>query len=375
MRMIDQHTDPLVWDETLAQLPGAHILQTWDWASLKQKYGWSARPVSWQDEQGKTKAAAMVLLRSLPAPWSLAGLRVMYVPKGPICDWERSEEYLQVLNDLADLARKERAIFIKIDADVCLGSGIPGNPDASEYPAGQQVVKELSALGWRMSAEQVQFRNTVKLDLSQDLDEILAKMKQKTRYNVRLASRKGVSVRQGNEGDFSALYRLYAETSERDGFVIRDREYYLELWKLFYQTKKLTPLVAVYQGNLIAGLMLFHFAGKAYYLHGMSAGTQRELMPNYLLQWEAIRTASHLGCQSYDLWGAPDVFDETDSMWGVYRFKEGLGGRVYRHIGAWDLPTRQVSYHLYTQILPKILEWMRSAGRARTHSSLQKPAA
>ncbi len=374
MKMIDRYPDDPGWNETLAQLPGAHILQTREWANLKQKYGWSVRPVSWQDDQGRTLAAAMVLTRSLPAPWSVLGLRVMYAPKGPICDWDDPDIYLAVLNDLAALARKERAIFLKIDPDICLGRGIPGSLDAVENLAGQSAIQALGKLGWRFSDEQIQFRNTVMLDLNQEPETLLANMKQKTRYNVRLASRKGVSIRLGSEEDFPVLYHLYAETSARDGFVIRDPTYYLDLWQRFLQAGMLTPLVAVCDGELIAGLMLFHFAGRAYYMHGMSSDAQREKMPNYLLQWEAIQTARRLGCKTYDLWGAPDEFSEKDGLWGVYRFKEGLGSVVARHVGAWDLPLRPLHYNLYTQILPKILAWMRRAGRARTHSSIQKPA-
>lgn len=367
--------NPQNWNMLLAQLPGAHILQTWEWACLKQAYGWTAQPTLWQDEQGRPVAAAMVLTRSLPNFWRLTGLRVMYVPKGPVCDWNKPEIYLQVLNDLAVFARKEKAIFLKMDADISQGTGIPGSDLDVENPAGQQVLEALTRLGWRLSQEQVQFRNTVVIDLSPGAEAILAGMKQKTRYNIRLASRKGISVRHAGEEDFPALYRLYAETSVRDGFVIRERDYYLELWSRFLQAGMLTPLAAVFDDKIIAGLMLFHFAGHAWYIHGMSADEQREKMPNYLLQWIAIQTAANLGCKTYDLWGAPDSFDESDEMWGVFRFKEGLGGEVVRHIGAWDFPVRPKLYQLYTQILPRILESMRRAGRARTQSSIRPPVA
>jgi lipid II:glycine glycyltransferase (peptidoglycan interpeptide bridge formation enzyme) len=116
----------------------------------------------------------------------------------------------------------------------------------------------------------------------------------------------------------------------------------------------------------VAGLLLFHFGQRAWYLYGMSSELEREKMPNYLLQWEAIRRAQALGCQVYDLWGAPDIFSETDSMWGVFRFKEGLGGRVVRHIGAWDLPVRPNLYLLYTRVLPWIMERLRRRGNQQT---------
>ena len=93
-------------------------------------------------------------------------------------------------------------------------------------------------------------------------------------------------------------------------------------------------------------------------------------MPNHLLQWEAIRLSKDLGCESYDMWGAPDVFDESDSMWGVYRFKDGFNGITARHLGAWDFPARPLLYKLYTNFLPRILDIMRRRGKQATRKTL-----
>jgi lipid II:glycine glycyltransferase (peptidoglycan interpeptide bridge formation enzyme) len=85
-------------------------------------------------------------------------------------------------------------------------------------------------------------------------------------------------------------------------------------------------------------------------------------MPNHLLQWEACRAAREAGCRLYDLWGAPDTLEETDPMWGVYRFKLGLGGKLARGLGAWDYPSRALGYRLYTGAMPRILRRMRKRG-------------
>ena len=118
-----------------------------------------------------------------------------------------------------------------------LGRGIPGSTEAIENEPGLGTVDELTQRGWRFSSDQIQFRNTVMVDLSPSEDEILARMKQKTRYNIRLASKKGVTVRQGTIEDLPMLYRMYAETSIRDGFVIRDQEYYSRVWSEFMNVK------------------------------------------------------------------------------------------------------------------------------------------
>jgi peptidoglycan pentaglycine glycine transferase (the first glycine) len=195
-------------------------------------------------------------------------------------------------------------------------------------------------------------------------------MKQKTRYNVRLAERKGVRVRTGNANDLPLLYHLYAETSIRDGFVIRSEEYYYNTWQTFLQAGLAEALIAEVEGEPVAAIVIFTFAGKAWYVYGMSNEAHREKMPNYLLQWHAIQHAQSRGCSSYDLWGAPDEFNETDPLWKVYRFKDGLGGRIVRHVGAWDLPTRPAIYKLYTNTLPQFLNILRQKGKADTKKTV-----
>jgi peptidoglycan pentaglycine glycine transferase (the first glycine) len=240
----------------------------------------------------------------------------------------------------------------------------------------------LKRRGWKYSSDQIQFRNTVLVDLTPSEEEMLARMKQKTRYNVRLAEKKGVSLRIGNMNDLSMLYKMYAETSVRDGFVIRDEDYYRTVWQLFVSNQQSAiknqkteiaftePLIAEVDNQPVAAIFVFYFAGRAWYVYGMSRNAHREKMPAYLLQWEAIKRAKAYGCTVYDLWGAPEVFDESDSMWGVYRFKEGLGGRVVRTLGAWDYAPSPLWYKMYSEIIPRVLDVMRSRGRAKTRQSL-----
>jgi len=354
------------WNETIAALPGAHLLQTSQWGEVKIDNGWQPSHWVWRDDQGRVVAGAMLLQRKLAASGLTNRMSVIYVPKGPLLDWSNVSLRGQVLADLADLGRRSGAIFIKIDPDVLVGTGIPGQPGAQECATGVSVLNELHNYGWRLSREQVQFRNTVLIDLTTDLDRLLANMKQKTRYNIRLAQKKSVTVRTGGISDLELLYKLYVETSVRDDFVIRDWCYYQTLWSTMLKAGLAEPLIAEVDGHPVAGVVIFRFARTAWYMQGMSSLLQRDKMPNYLLQWEAIRRSKLAGCQNYDLWGAPDEFSEADPLWGVYRFKEGLGGQVVRHIGAWDLPIRPLVYQLYTQVLPPVLEFMRRTGKQRT---------
>lgn len=358
------------WNRVLENLPGRHLLQTWQWAEMKRSTGWTMIPRVWQGSDGKIQAAAMVLQRSIRAGGFAAKMSILYIPRGPVLDWSDEALRTRVLNDLQSLARQKGAIFLKMDPEAELGRGEPGTETAWENPVGQQIVNDLEKRGWLFSNDQVQFRNTIWIDLEGSPDDWLTRMKQKTRYNIRLAERKGVSVRRGSEQDLPGLYRMYAETSIRDGFVIRPQDYYVNLWKKFMHSGMAAPLIAEVDGEAVAGMVLFWFGKKAWYLHGMSVERHREKMPNHLLQWTAMNLAKENGALLYDLWGAPDHFNEDDGMWGVYKFKEGLGGEVIRTLGAWDFPSRPVLYQLYEKILPRILDGMRRRGKQKTRQNL-----
>jgi peptidoglycan pentaglycine glycine transferase (the first glycine) len=363
-------TQPEIWNEQIATLPGAHILQTDQWAALKSDFGWLPSYAVWQNQQSRTVAAALILQRNVRFPILTKRLNILYIPKGPLLNWEDEDLARQVVNDLINIGRQRGSIFIKIDPDLVLGKGIPGETDATTNPDGERFLAWMLAQGWRYSDEQIQFRNTVLIDLMQEPDRLLANMKQKTRYNLRLAERKGVQVRIGDSSDIPALYKLYAETSVRDGFVIRSADYYQSVWRRFMEAGMADALIAEAYGEMVAAIIVFRFAKKAWYLYGMSSLKHRNLMPNYLLQWKAFLHAQEQGCQIYDLWGAPDEFNDNDPLWGVYRFKEGFGGTVSRTLGAYDFPIHPFYYALYTRVVPRILDFMRQRGKAQTQRML-----
>ena len=386
----------------ISRLPDPHFLQTYEWGQVKAKYGWSPLYAVWTSD-GKFStlnetdhwsldtesciAAALILKRQILDKSFARRFSILYSPKGPLLDWSNETLRNRVLDDLQSFARKQGAIFLKMDPDVVLGTGVPGVDGITEA-AGQQMMSELKRRGWRYSSDQIQFKNTVLIDLAPSEEELLARMKQKTRYNVRLAEKKGVALRVGTQQDFPLLYKMYAETSVRDGFVIRNESYYQTVWETFMQSNVETfersnvstfqpsnlptcePLIAEVDNKPIAAIFVFYFAGRAYYVYGMSRDVHREKMPAYLLQWEAMKRARAKGCSVYDLWGAPDVFDESDSMWGVYRFKEGLGGKVIRTLGAWDFAPSPLWYKMYSEIIPRLIDVMRSRGKARTRQNL-----
>jgi lipid II:glycine glycyltransferase (peptidoglycan interpeptide bridge formation enzyme) len=356
------------WNRRLLALPGAHLLQSWQWGELKSHYGWQAARWLWTGDAGKPAAAAQVLRRQLTG---LKGISVLYVPRGPCLDYADASLRQEVFRDLQDMARRGGAIFLKIDPAVEIGRGLPGSPEPAEEPSAATLTSHLHTAGWRFSPEQIQFRNTLTLDLRQGDDALLATMKPKTRYNIRLAERHGVRVREGRLEDLDLLYRMYAETSLRDGFVIRHEGYYQEAWGSFMRAGLAQPLIAELEGAPVAGLIVYRFGPTCWYLYGMSREAHREAMPNHILQWEAIRWARAHGCTVYDFWGAPDRLGPDDPMWGVYRFKEGFGAELIRTLGAWDYPARPTLYAVYTRLLPRLLELLRARGRRQTARSLE----
>jgi lipid II:glycine glycyltransferase (peptidoglycan interpeptide bridge formation enzyme) len=352
---IREITQPGDWNAALASLPASHVLQSWEWGQFKSRWGWSPRYLLFEDGD-RPRAAALILRRVAPR----LGLGILYVPKGPALDYADATLVETVLTALESMARRDRAIFIKIDPDVPL----PGPPPpAGEGDRAAVGWAALARRGWRFSPEQIQFRNTVLQDLTPSEDELLAAMKPKTRYNIRLASRKGVSVRRGGVDDVETLYAMYAETAHRDGFIIRPLDYYRDAWSSFIQAGLAQPLIAQVDSEPAAGLIVFRFGARAWYMYGMSRDLHRDRMPNHLLQWEALRWARSQGCTVYDWWGAPDELSESHPMWGVYRFKEGFGGKFTAHIGAWDYPVSRLWYWVYTVAMPRVLDVMRRRHR------------
>ncbi|MCP4167151.1 MAG: peptidoglycan bridge formation glycyltransferase FemA/FemB family protein [Chloroflexi bacterium] len=331
-------TNPTTFDAALRRLARAHVLQTSHWAALKAPT-WSSEHYLWGSPEQPDSAATILTRRLGRLP-----IRIQYVPKGPVTT--DPGQWQDRLSWLEQHAASSGALFIKIDPDI-----------DEESEIGQHVVGNLGRRGWVFSREQIQFRSTVVSDLSAEEDVLLAEMKQKTRYNIRLAGRKGVQVRISD--DYVTFYQLYAQTAARDGFLIRPQDYYQTVMPRMQGNGLGQLLLAEVEGEAVAGLFLFRLGATAWYFYGASSNAHRKLMPNYLLQWEAMRWAKDHGCSRYDWWGAPDERVETDPMWGVYRFKEGFGGRYRRWIGAWDYAPRPRLYYYYTQMMPKVLHAMR----------------
>jgi len=258
------------WDAFLARYPDAHILQTSDWGRLKTDFGWR---VHWIRVGA---CGAQVLLRPLPFGFHLA-----YIPKGPVGP---VEEWDRLWPEIERFCRSQRTFLLLVEPDLWDGE--------HNYP---------SPPGFQPAVRPIQPPRTVVVDLGGTEEQILARMKQKTRYNIRLAARKGVQV--SSSDDLDAFYDLAQITGERDGFAVHNRAYYARALELFAPRDQCRLLLATHEDVPLAGLMVFQNGRRAWYFYGASSSRQRELMPNYLLQWEAMRWARSQGCWEYDLWG------------------------------------------------------------------------
>jgi lipid II:glycine glycyltransferase (peptidoglycan interpeptide bridge formation enzyme) len=228
-------------------------------------------------------------------------------------------------------------------------------PDVAETP---HLTNHLLACGFTPSPQAVQPRRTLIVDLSGSEEEVLSRMSQKTRYNIRLANRKGVDVHAWDDAlKFGNMVQL---TATRDSFGAHVPEYYEHAYNLFIPHGACEIFVARYEEQPLGALMVFARGLRSWYLYGASNTKHRNLMPNYLLQWEAMRWARAQGCTHYDLWGVPDENHETleaqftqrtDDLWGVYRFKRGFGGRLMRSAGAWDRVYNRSLYWMYQKII------------------------
>jgi lipid II:glycine glycyltransferase (peptidoglycan interpeptide bridge formation enzyme) len=344
------------WDDALRKLPYAHILQSWEWGEFKRVTGWMPVRLAFHRGGGGGEPVALASVGAR----RVGPLTVMYAPKGPALDYADTALVGEVLGYLEDMARRRGAVWLKIDPDVIAATGVPDEPDDAPDPVGARVTALLMARGWRFSDDQVQFRNTIALDLTRAEDDLLAAMSQNTRRKVRTAEKKGITVREATLDDLSTLYDLYAVTGARDGFLIRPAAYYLHEWRYLMEAGLASALIAEDAGVPVAHVVLFHFGRTCWYFYGASDNASREKMPNYALQWAAMRWAKAHGYALYDLWGAPDTFDENDSMWGVYEFKRGFRGTVRRYIGAWDYAPYPPLYFAYTRLWPRVLNWLRA---------------
>ncbi|MBN2385474.1 MAG: peptidoglycan bridge formation glycyltransferase FemA/FemB family protein [Anaerolineales bacterium] len=316
------------WNAFLNQHPAAHLLQSAEWGELKSAFGWQAVRIV------AGEIGAQMLFRQLPL-----GFKVAYLPRGPVAGRPAPDAGQQFWEEVEALCRAWKAVFLKVE------------PDAWEASDQGPVIRNPLLVESRYS---IQPRRTVVVNLRDSEEDILGRMKQKCRYNIRLAAKRGVTVRPWD--DLDGFHKMMLVTGERDIFGVHAAAYYRKAYDLFHTAGMAELLVAEYEGQPLAALMAFARGTRAWYLYGASTDAERNRMPAYLLQWEAMRWARLHGAEEYDLYGVPDADEATleaqfesrrDGLWGVYRFKRGFGGELKRAVPALERVYNPLLYRLY----------------------------
>lgn len=355
------------WDTFLSHHPDAHLLQTSLWGEFKSHFGWEAIRVV-NEKVSNHPVGAQILFKKFPL-----GVQTAYIPKGPVSKFDQVmdiNDWEGLWREIDQVCKKRGVIFLKVEPDLLEQPRRGTKAEQATRPiAGFCPVKEDTNIGKSVDipdgfipgGKNIQPRRTLIVNLSGDEDRILGRMKQKTRYNVRLARKKGVIVR--SSSDIKLFYSLIKDTADRDTFAVHSLQYYQLVYEIFHSRGMCELLLAEYQGEPLAAVMVFAHGRRAWYFYGASSSAHRERMPTYLVQWEAMRWARSVGCTEYDLWGVPDEDLETleanfttrsDGLWGVYRFKRGFGGRLYRAVESWDRVYNSFLYSMYKLVVLRL---------------------
>lgn len=306
-----------------------HFMQSPQWAKLKSF--WHNEIVVVEDKNGEIKGSMSLLIRRIPfLPYTM-----MYSPRGPVCDPHDSATLQELLLKTKQLAQKHNSYALKMDPDI-----------EKEDAHFEKIMKDL---GYKLKGglkpyEGIQPRFVFRLDVkNRTPEEVLQSFHPKTRYNIRLALKKRVEIRVGTRDDLSEYHKLMVDTGIRDKFIVRSRQYYEQVYDCL-GPQHVRLFMAYYEGQPIAGSIAILYGNKCWYLYGASSNEFRNLMPNYLLQWEMIKLAIASGCDLYDFRGATGDLNEDSPLYGLYKFKKGFNGKFTEFIGMFDYVFKPLIY-------------------------------
>lgn len=318
MRLLQIH-DHEKWNAFVAASPHASLLQSYEWGKVKSG-AWKPIYTAVVDDTENILLAALILKRTLP----FVGRSIFYCPRGPIFHTFDPVTLSFFFTAITELAKKEKTFVFRCD------------PEIPENQA--EFVSLLKTSGLRYNPENIQPRGTIILDITPDTESLLKSFHHKTRYNIKLAEKKGVCIEEKNSADgVDVFYELFKTTSERDRFLILQKSYFLHLWKTLSEKNRCSVFVATYDGKPLSAIFLTVFGKRMTYLYGASSNEHRNLMPNHLVHWRAIEWAKKQGVESYDFWGIPAHPHEGHPLWGVYRFKKGFCEMETQWVGTYEL--------------------------------------
>ncbi|HJT37819.1 MAG TPA: peptidoglycan bridge formation glycyltransferase FemA/FemB family protein [Actinomycetota bacterium] len=333
------------YDAAIAASPLADVMQSYGWGEVKRASGWQPLRLLVEDDDGRVRAACSIL-RTKPAKGIPA---LLYAPRGPVLDYGDTAALHALIGEVR--RRAAGGFMLKCDPPIESRS----EAAVSLEKAGFQRVRSGAFGGVQPTAVMV-------LDLSPGLDKVFEGFKSKWRYNIRLAERKGVTVREGSREDIQPFYDILLETARRDRFTVRARSYFEKLWDELAPRGMLKMFMADYGGAPIAGILLTAMGERVIYTYGASSNEHRNVMPNHLIQWTAIRWATDNGYRIYDFRGVSPMHDGravTEHIAGLNRFKEGFGARYVEYAGEFDLSLRPWWYTLWRKGAPTAMSLRR----------------
>lgn len=341
MRILETKSDEEEYTRFLESNERCNFQQSLEWAKVKTS--WKREVILAEDSSKKIIGSLMVWIRKIP----IFG-NIMYSARGPVCDIHNIEVLKQLTEGAKLLAKKYNAIVLRIEPDI-----------KSDDTSFRNIMLELGysikddAKNFR---EEIQPRYVFRLDTKDKTeDEIFKNFHSKTRYNIRLATKKGVTIKDGTKEDLKDFHKIMVTTGIRDGFITRPLEYFERMYDCL-GPEHMKILMAYYDGKPISGVIPIMYGNKTWYLYGASSNEHRNLMPNYLLQWEMIKIAISRKSDIYDLRGVPGIADNSN---GLFRFKKGFGAEYTEFIGEVYIPFKPLTYKMY-KISEKIFRNVRA---------------
>ena len=301
------------WNKFVAQAGGS-FLQSWAWGNFQHDYGREIKRIA-IEQDGQIIAGTQIIIYQLPAKRTY-----FFSPRGPVVYQDL------ILEKIRELAPKKNSIFWRLE------------------PTEEWVPEELNL----KRVKDIHPRKTLILDITKNEDELLKNMKSKTRYNIRLAAKKGVKVRVSSDvKDIDIFYELIGSTAKRQSIRVFPRSYYQLMLHILEEQSLAKIYLAEYEGKVIAANLMLAFGNTMTYLHGGTSDEHRNLMAPYLLQWQAILDAKMAELSRYDFFG---ISDSKPSWAGITRFKKGFGGQEVTYPGTFELPFNNMWYSAYQTV-------------------------
>jgi lipid II:glycine glycyltransferase (peptidoglycan interpeptide bridge formation enzyme) len=306
-----------------------HPLQSWEWGEFRKQTGVEVERVGFF-EQGKLQKAFQVTFHHIP----ILGRKAGYLPRSYMPD----EDQIEVLRNLG---KQHRALFVKIEPNVAHPVG-----NQSAHDVIRRFILDHNATYGRPLFTKYTFQ----VDLTQSEKELFANLHSKTRYNVRLAIKKGVTiVEDTSEQGMETYLEILKETTKRQGFYAHSPEYFRTMWRTIGQSGMLRIFNAVYEGEVLTSWVMFVFNKVLYYPYGASRSAHRNVMASNLMMWEMMRFGQKMKCQTFDMWGSLGPKASKRSPWyGFHKFKAGYGGELMEFLGSFDILVDPPMYQIYT---------------------------